>query len=205
MRRRCRNLPDSVAADLEALAAGTPPRSLRRARSACASRRPVARAAAPADGRRWNSKAPAEASRLPGTDSSPGTAHAAAAAATLPRGLVGRWRRPPRAGRSVRVRHAPADRPRPVSLQRGPALRPVEDPGRHRPECLDGVDGVVFAVWAPDAVRVSVVGDFNRWDGRRFPMRSRGASGVWELFLPGVAPHDSTSTRSATGSPARCS
>jgi 1,4-alpha-glucan branching enzyme len=57
-----------------------------------------------------------------------------------------------------------------------------------RPATIDGVDGVVFAVWAPDAVRVSVVGPFCRWDGRRFPMRSRGASGVWELFLPGVGP-----------------
>jgi 1,4-alpha-glucan branching enzyme len=55
-----------------------------------------------------------------------------------------------------------------------------------RPATIDGVEGVVFAVWAPDAVRVSVVGPFCRWDGRRFPMRSRGASGVWELFLPGV-------------------
>ncbi|HEX4858178.1 MAG TPA: 1,4-alpha-glucan branching protein GlgB [Usitatibacteraceae bacterium] len=46
------------------------------------------------------------------------------------------------------------------------------------------VQGVRFAVWAPNASRVSVVGDFNQWDGRRHPMRSRGASGVWELFVP---------------------
>jgi 1,4-alpha-glucan branching enzyme len=59
-----------------------------------------------------------------------------------------------------------------------------------RPATLDGIDGVVFAVWAPDAVRVSVVGPFCRWDGRRYPMRSRGASGVWELFLPGVGPRE---------------
>jgi 1,4-alpha-glucan branching enzyme len=59
-----------------------------------------------------------------------------------------------------------------------------------RPTTLDGVDGVVFAVWAPDAVRVSVVGPFCRWDGRRYPMRSRGASGVWELFLPGIGAHE---------------
>jgi 1,4-alpha-glucan branching enzyme len=51
---------------------------------------------------------------------------------------------------------------------------------------LDGVDGVRFAVWAPNAERVSVVGDFNRWDGRAHPMQSRGASGLWELFIPGV-------------------
>jgi 1,4-alpha-glucan branching enzyme len=51
----------------------------------------------------------------------------------------------------------------------------------------DGVKGTRFAVWAPAAERVSVVGDFNRWDGRVNPMRVRGSSGVWELFLPGVA------------------
>ena len=51
----------------------------------------------------------------------------------------------------------------------------------------EGVSGTRFAVWAPNAERVSVVGDFNRWDGRRHPMASRGASGVWELFIPEVA------------------
>lgn len=49
---------------------------------------------------------------------------------------------------------------------------------------VDGVDGVRFAVWAPNARRVSVVGDFNIWDGRRHPMRLRHPSGVWELFIP---------------------
>jgi 1,4-alpha-glucan branching enzyme len=49
-----------------------------------------------------------------------------------------------------------------------------------------GVRGVHFGVWAPNARRVSVVGDFNRWDGRVHPMRHRGSSGVWELFLPGL-------------------
>jgi 1,4-alpha-glucan branching enzyme len=53
---------------------------------------------------------------------------------------------------------------------------------------LDGVSGVAFAVWAPNARRVSVVGDFNMWDGRRHPMRRRFESGVWELFVPGVGP-----------------
>jgi 1,4-alpha-glucan branching enzyme len=51
----------------------------------------------------------------------------------------------------------------------------------------EGVDGVHFAVWAPNAERVSVVGDFNIWDGRRHPMRRRGPTGVWEIFVPGLA------------------
>jgi len=51
---------------------------------------------------------------------------------------------------------------------------------------VDGVPGVSFAVWAPSAKRVSLVGNFNQWDGRYFPMRSLGASGVWELFVPGL-------------------
>lgn len=51
----------------------------------------------------------------------------------------------------------------------------------------EGDAGAVFAVWAPNARRVSVVGDFNDWDGRRFPMRRRGSTGVWEIFLPGLA------------------
>lgn len=49
---------------------------------------------------------------------------------------------------------------------------------------VDGVEGVRFAVWAPNAKRVSVVGDFNVWDGRRHPMRLRHPTGVWELFIP---------------------
>ena len=52
---------------------------------------------------------------------------------------------------------------------------------------VDDVAGVLFAVWAPNAERVSVVGDFNRWDGRCHPMRVRGG-GVWELFIPDLAP-----------------
>lgn len=57
--------------------------------------------------------------------------------------------------------------------------------GAH-PITHEGVAGVHFAVWAPNAERVSVVGDFNIWDGRRHPMRRRGATGVWETFLPGL-------------------
>src|SRR3546814_7147823 len=48
----------------------------------------------------------------------------------------------------------------------------------------EGVAGTHFAVWAPNATRVSVVGDFNRWDGRRAPMRRRQDAGIWEIFLP---------------------
>ncbi|MGO7581772.1 1,4-alpha-glucan branching protein GlgB [Rhizobium ruizarguesonis] len=53
---------------------------------------------------------------------------------------------------------------------------------------IDGISGVRFAVWAPNARRVSVVGDFNAWDGRRNPMRLRQSAGVWELFIPRLAP-----------------
>ena len=56
-------------------------------------------------------------------------------------------------------------------------------PGEHQ-----GVAGTSFAVWAPAAQAVRVVGDFNRWDGRIHPMRSLGSSGIWELFVPGVEP-----------------
>ncbi len=55
---------------------------------------------------------------------------------------------------------------------------------------IDGVDGVRFGVWAPNAARVSVVGDFNAWDGRRHPMRFHQDTGVWELFLPGLGEGD---------------
>jgi len=52
---------------------------------------------------------------------------------------------------------------------------------------VDGVAGASFAVWAPNAQRISVVGDFNQWDGRCHSMRSLGPSGVWEIFVPGIA------------------
>ena len=67
--------------------------------------------------------------------------------------------------------------------------------GRHRelghvlgahPAEMDGVAGVRFAVWAPNASRVSVVGEFNFWDGRRHPMRRHAGAGIWDLFIPGI-------------------
>jgi 1,4-alpha-glucan branching enzyme len=79
----------------------------------------------------------------------------------------------------------------------GPVLGPMDDyymgEGNHlrlheklgaHPIHHEGADGVHFAVWAPNAARVSVVGDFNNWDGRRHVMRLRGETGVWEIFVP---------------------
>jgi 1,4-alpha-glucan branching enzyme len=97
-----------------------------------------------------------------------------------------------------------------LRIHRGGATHEIEDPysfglllgemdvyllaeGRHhdlarclgaQPMEIEGVPGVRFAVWAPNAERVSVVGDFNHWDGRRHPMRLRREAGVWELFIP---------------------
>jgi 1,4-alpha-glucan branching enzyme len=71
-------------------------------------------------------------------------------------------------------------------LGEGSHLRPYTALGAH-PLTVDGVTGTRFAVWAPNASRVSVVGDFNSWDGRRHPMRLRHGAGVWELFIPHVA------------------
>jgi|APTNR8051073442_1049403.scaffolds.fasta_scaffold08354_2 1,4-alpha-glucan branching enzyme len=70
-------------------------------------------------------------------------------------------------------------------LVEGTHLRAFEKLGAHA-MTVDGVAGVGFAVWAPNARKVSVVGDFNGWDGRRHPMRCRYECGVWEIFLPGV-------------------
>ena len=59
--------------------------------------------------------------------------------------------------------------------------------GAH-PRTVEGTAGVSFAVWAPNARSVRIVGDFDRWDGRLLPMRSMGPTGVWELFVPGIGP-----------------
>ncbi|MEJ8857704.1 1,4-alpha-glucan branching protein GlgB [Variovorax robiniae] len=74
-------------------------------------------------------------------------------------------------------------------LAEGTHLRPYEQMGAHIRE-MDGVKGVAFTVWAPNARRVSVVGNFNNWDGRRHMMRLRSECGVWEIFAPGLAPGD---------------
>jgi 1,4-alpha-glucan branching enzyme len=70
-------------------------------------------------------------------------------------------------------------------LNEGRHLRLWEVLGAHARR-HEGVEGVAFAVWAPNAERVSVVGDFCRWDGRLYPMRSMGMSGIFELFVPGL-------------------
>jgi 1,4-alpha-glucan branching enzyme len=67
----------------------------------------------------------------------------------------------------------------------GTDLRTYDKLGAHLTQ-RGGVAGVFFAVWAPNASRVSVIGDFNSWDGSRHPMRARGLTGLWELFIPGL-------------------
>ena len=70
-------------------------------------------------------------------------------------------------------------------ITEGTHRRLYERLGAH-PISLDQVEGVAFTVWAPNARRVSVVGEFNDWDGRRHPMRKRHGAGIWELFIPGL-------------------
>jgi 1,4-alpha-glucan branching enzyme len=70
-------------------------------------------------------------------------------------------------------------------LAEGTHLSAYDKLGAHLTE-MEGTQGVVFAVWAPNARRVSVVGDFNNWDGRRHPMRKHPGAGLWEIFIPGI-------------------
>jgi len=70
-------------------------------------------------------------------------------------------------------------------MAEGTQIRAHEKLGAH-PMNLGAISGVHFAVWAPNADRVSVVGDFNHWDGRRHPMRLLAPQGVWEIFIPGL-------------------
>src|SRR5207249_10989329 len=71
-------------------------------------------------------------------------------------------------------------------LAEGTDLRAYEKLGTH-PRVLDGVRGMSFAVWAPNAREVSVIGDFNRWDSRADPLCLRPEAGIWEGFVPGLA------------------
>ncbi len=72
-------------------------------------------------------------------------------------------------------------------FEAGTFYKSYEKMGAH-PMTLDGVDGVHFAVWAPNAMRVSVVGDFNYWNGKRHQMKKLEKSGIYELFIPGLKP-----------------
>ena len=72
-------------------------------------------------------------------------------------------------------------------IREGSHLRLFDKMGAH-PIHHEGADGVHFAVWAPNARRVSVIGDFNGWDGRRHVMRLRRDTGIWEIFVPDVGP-----------------
>ncbi|MBP8053556.1 MAG: 1,4-alpha-glucan branching protein GlgB [Burkholderiaceae bacterium] len=72
-------------------------------------------------------------------------------------------------------------------LAEGRHLRPWEKLGAH-PCSLNGVDGTAFAVWAPNARQVGVVGDFNHWDAAHHPMHLHRSAGVWELFVPHLGP-----------------
>ncbi|CAB1370731.1 1,4-alpha-glucan branching protein GlgB [Denitratisoma oestradiolicum] len=98
------------------------------------------------------------------------------------------WLRIGEAGRELRLRDPYAFPPRPSEhdlflFSEGNNSQAYRLLGAV-PETRDGIGGVCFRTWAPNAARVSVVGDFNRWDGRTHPMASLGASGCWELFIP---------------------
>ena len=104
-------------------------------------------------------------------------------------GLPPRYRLRTEAGDSVRIAHDPYAFPPTLTehdlylFNEGRFHQAYRALGAQQIE-VEGVTGFRFAVWAPNAERVSVVGDFNRWDGRVHPMTSRSSSGVWELFIP---------------------
>src|SRR5262249_21982310 len=113
----------------------------------------------------------------------------------------GRVTVPGRSPLRYRARNADADWSLTDPYSFGPVLGPMDDyyvaQGTHlrlfdklgaHPMHHEGADGVHFAVWAPNAQRVSVIGDFNQWDGRRHVMRLRRDIGVWEIFIPDVGP-----------------
>jgi 1,4-alpha-glucan branching enzyme len=94
-------------------------------------------------------------------------------------------------GREIRLRDPYAFEPLLTSfdlhlLGEGQHHQSYEKMGAHLRE-VNGVKGIHFVVWAPNAQRVSVIGDFNQWDGRRHPMQRRNDGGVWELFIPDLA------------------
>ena len=74
-------------------------------------------------------------------------------------------------------------------MREGKLRNLAEKLGAHAMQ-IDGVSGVHFALWAPNASRVSVVGLFNGWDGRRHPMRRHATGGIWDIFIPGLCPGD---------------
>ena len=82
-----------------------------------------------------------------------------------------------------------------TTIAEGTDIRMYDKLGAHLME-IDGYHGVRFAVWAPSALRVSVVGDFNMWDGRRHVMRYHPVAGCGEIFIPGLGEGRCTNTRS---------
>ena len=79
-------------------------------------------------------------------------------------------------------------------IAEGSHLRLFDKLGAHLID-HEGATGFNFAVWAPNAKRVSVVGEFNDWDGRRHTMRNRADTGIWEIFIPTCRPARPTNTR----------
>jgi len=74
-------------------------------------------------------------------------------------------------------------------IAEGTNYRTYKSMGAHL-KTVDGVEGVLFTLWAPNATRVSIIGSFNKWDGRQNPMQNLGSSGIWELFIPSLCQGD---------------